>query len=70
MRAARDELAEANRTAADRGAREELVAFQLGELEKASPKAGEDEELAATRQVLANAERVERLCAGELRLAL
>jgi DNA repair protein RecN (Recombination protein N) len=55
--------------AADRALRHELAAFQLGELEKAMLKSAapgqpaEDEELAATRQVLANAERVERLCA-------
>ena len=54
--------------AADRASRHELAAFQLGELEKAMLKSAapgqpaEDEELAATRQVLANAERVERLC--------
>lgn len=62
MRRARDELAGARRAASDRGDREELIAFQLGELDKASPRAGEDEELAAARLVLANAERVERLC--------
>ena len=55
--------------ATDRASRHELAAFQLGELEKAMLKSAapgqpaEDEELAATRQVLANAERVERLCA-------
>src|SRR6185503_13092191 len=35
---------------------------QLGEIEKAAPRAGEDEELAATRRVLADAEHVQRLC--------
>ena len=48
----------------DRDARLELVAFQLGELDKAgAEEPGEDEELASLRQVLASAERVERLCA-------
>src|SRR6185503_1261353 len=51
------------RTLSDRGARQELAAFQLAELERASLKPGEDTELAALRQVLASAERVERLCA-------
>ncbi len=46
----------------ERAARLELVAFQLGELTKADLKAGEDEELATLRQVLRNAEAIERLC--------
>jgi len=46
----------------EKAARLELVEFQLAEIERAAPRAGEDEELAATRQVLANAERVQRLC--------
>jgi DNA repair protein RecN (Recombination protein N) len=58
------DLARAARTAADREARSELVAFQLAELDRASlGDAREDAELAALRQVLASAERVERLCA-------
>src|SRR4030095_3315895 len=40
----------------------DLIGFQLGEIERAAPKAGEDEEVAATRQVLASAERIQRLC--------
>jgi DNA repair protein RecN (Recombination protein N) len=46
-----------------RAAALDLVTFQLGELDRAAPKPGEDEELASLRQVLASAERVERLCA-------
>jgi DNA repair protein RecN (Recombination protein N) len=46
----------------ERAARLELIAFQLGEIEKVRPTANEDEELTATRQVLANAEHVRRLC--------
>ena len=46
----------------ERAARLELVEFQLGELTKAELKAGEDEELATLRQVLRNAETIERLC--------
>jgi DNA repair protein RecN (Recombination protein N) len=46
----------------ERAARLDLVSFQLGELDKAAPRAGEDEELATTRQVLRNADRLERLC--------
>jgi DNA repair protein RecN (Recombination protein N) len=62
-RAVRDDLARARKTLTEREARQELVMFQLGELDRAaiaSPE--EDAELAAARHVLANAERVERLC--------
>jgi DNA repair protein RecN (Recombination protein N) len=63
MRATAEELARVKQAAAARNARQELAAFQFAELEKAGLKAGEDEELATTRDVLASAERVERLCA-------
>jgi DNA repair protein RecN (Recombination protein N) len=69
LRGLSDELARVRRGAADRGARQELVAFQLNEMERAALKSpvpgelAEDVELAASRQVLASAERVERLCA-------
>jgi len=46
----------------EKAARLELIAFQLGEIEKAALKPGEDEELATSKRVLANAERVRRLC--------
>ena len=49
-------------TARDTSARAEFLSFQLAEIERATPKAGEDEELAATRRVLANADRLQRLC--------
>jgi DNA repair protein RecN (Recombination protein N) len=69
MRAAAEELARVRRAIADRETRQELVTFQLGELDRAGLKASEadgaseDAELASARQVLASAERVERLCA-------
>jgi DNA repair protein RecN (Recombination protein N) len=63
MRAAAEELTEARKAIADRESRLELVAFQVADLDRAAPRAGEDEELTAARQVLANAERIERLCA-------
>jgi DNA repair protein RecN (Recombination protein N) len=56
------ELGRARTAAAQRINRQELATFQLNELERAGLRPGEDDELAATRQVLANAERVERLC--------
>jgi DNA repair protein RecN (Recombination protein N) len=63
MRSSAEELDRVKRRAAERDARQELAAFQLAELDRAALRPGEDEELAATRQVLASAERVERLCA-------
>jgi DNA repair protein RecN (Recombination protein N) len=63
LRAAQDELARLRSAARDRDARLELITFQLAELDRAAPKAGEDEELGALRHVLASADRVERLCA-------
>ena len=61
-RAAEDERSRVLTVSRDRDARLDLVTFQLDELDKASPKPNEDEELASLRQVLASAERVERLC--------
>lgn len=56
-------LADLRRAEVDRATRQELIAFQLGELDRAELKPDEDEQLAAMRQVLASAERVEQLCA-------
>ena len=58
----RDQLDRVGMEKGEREARLELVRFQLSEIEKASPRAGEDEELATLKQVLASAERVQRLC--------
>jgi DNA repair protein RecN (Recombination protein N) len=69
MRKTADDLARVTQLSVQAGARQELAAFQLAELEKAAikaPAAGEPDEdidLQAVRQVLASAERVERLCA-------
>jgi len=68
LRASQDELARLRAAAKDRDARLDLITFQLGELDRAALKpiapgeGGEDGELGALRQVLASAERVERLC--------
>jgi DNA repair protein RecN (Recombination protein N) len=68
-RAAADALERFRHRVAEGGARQELAAFQLTELDKAAlktPAPGEpeeDAELQSARQVLASAERVERLCA-------
>lgn len=44
----------------ERAARAELLAFQLGEIDKVMPKAGEDDDLHAEHRVLANTDRVLR----------
>jgi DNA repair protein RecN (Recombination protein N) len=62
LRQLRDQLERSRMDGREKAARLELIAFQLGEIEKVRPVAGEDEELAATKHVLANAERVHRLC--------
>ena len=46
----------------ERAARLDLVEFQLGELQKANLQAGEDETLAADRQLLRSADTIQRLC--------
>ena len=55
-------LAEARARERDRDARAEFLRFQQGEIDRVSPRAGEDEELAAERVLLANAEKLRRLC--------
>ena len=68
FRASQEELARIRAAARDRESRLDLVTFQLQELDRAALKdfgagdSGEDVELASLRQVLASAERVERLC--------
>jgi DNA repair protein RecN (Recombination protein N) len=59
LRDERGRLVSAQRETA---ARREFVEFQLAEIRKAAPKAAEDEELAAARTVLANADKLQRLC--------
>src|SRR5262245_58073610 len=62
LKSFRDELERSRMDAREKSARLDLIGFQLGEIEKAAPTAGEDEELAATRQVLVSADRIQRLC--------
>ncbi|HEX5069845.1 MAG TPA: DNA repair protein RecN [Vicinamibacterales bacterium] len=45
----------------EKRARSEIAAFQLQEIDAVAPRAGEDDALAAERQVLANADRLSRL---------
>jgi DNA repair protein RecN (Recombination protein N) len=63
MRQLRDELERAHRDERERTVRLDLLTFQLQEIERAAPRPGEDEQLAATKQLLASAEKVQRLCA-------
>jgi DNA repair protein RecN (Recombination protein N) len=58
-----EQLEQAERDERDKAARIDLLTFQLGELDRAALKPGEDEELLALRQVLASADKVQRLCA-------
>ena len=62
VRSAREQLDRSRMDEREKAARLDLIAFQLGEIEKAAPRASEDEELTGTKQVLANAERLRRLC--------
>jgi DNA repair protein RecN (Recombination protein N) len=62
VRSLREQLERSRMDAREKAARLDLIGFQLGEIEKAAPKPGEDEELASLRQVLASADRVQRLC--------
>ena len=59
LSADRDRLRSGER---DKASRIEFLAFQLAEIERVAPTPGEDEELAATRLILGNAERLQRLC--------
>jgi len=59
----RDERARLTASEQQKASRAEFLAFQLAEIDKAAPQPGEDQELLTTRQVLANADRLQRLCA-------
>jgi DNA repair protein RecN (Recombination protein N) len=62
VRTLREQLERSRMDSREKAARLDLIGFQLGEIERAAPVAHEDDTLAATRQVLASAERVQRLC--------
>jgi DNA repair protein RecN (Recombination protein N) len=59
----RDERARLAAAEQQKASRAEFLAFQLSEIDKAAPQPDEDQELMTTRQVLANADRLQRLCA-------
>lgn len=58
-----DELIRLQIDEREKAARLDLLRFQAHELESAALRPGEDEELTAIRRVLANAEKLQRLCA-------
>ena len=60
LRGERDALLTGER---EKASRAEFLSFQLQEIDRAAPKPAEDEELGALRQVLANADKLQRLCA-------
>ena len=57
--AERERLAASER---ERASRADFLSFQIGELERVAPTAGEDDELSASRVVLANSDKLQRLC--------
>ena len=59
VRAERDRLLSGER---EKASRIEFLSFQLAEIDRVAPRAGEDDELHATRTVLANADKLQRLC--------
>jgi DNA repair protein RecN (Recombination protein N) len=59
IRAERERLVSGER---EKASRLEFLAFQLAEIDRISPKPGEDEELSMMRTVLANADKLQRLC--------
>jgi DNA repair protein RecN (Recombination protein N) len=60
IRAERERLQTGER---EKAARADFLTFQLAEIDRVAPKPGEDEELTAARRVLANADKLQRLCA-------
>lgn len=62
VRSLREQLDRLRMDDRERAARLELVEFQLNELQKANLQAGEDETLAAERQLLRSADTIQRLC--------
>jgi DNA repair protein RecN (Recombination protein N) len=60
-RAAADALQRSRLSDREKHARIEMASFQLQDIEKTAPRAGEDADLTAERAVLANADRLSRL---------
>jgi DNA repair protein RecN (Recombination protein N) len=58
----RDERARLAAAELQKTSRAEFLTFQLSEIDRIAPQPDEDQELVTTRQVLANADRLQRLC--------
>jgi DNA repair protein RecN (Recombination protein N) len=65
----RDERQRLTHAEQQKTSRLEFLSFQLGEIDRVAPQPGEDTDLTSTRRVLANADRLQRLC-GEAYTAL
>ena len=61
-RTARGRLEQARLGDREKTERVDLLTFQLGEIDRVNPSQGEDDRLLATRQRLANADRLKTLC--------
>jgi DNA repair protein RecN (Recombination protein N) len=59
IRAERDRLLTSER---EKAAHAEFIRFQLAEIDRLAPRSGEYEDLSAMRHVLANADKLQRLC--------
>ena len=59
VRSQRDRLLTSER---EKASRAEFISFQLAEIDRVAPKPAEDEELSSSRVVLANADKLQRLC--------
>lgn len=64
LRRARASLSQAEDGERDRADRADFLAFQLAEIDRAAPEAGEDDRLRTERRRLANAERLQTLSSG------
>lgn len=63
FRALREEQEKLLRGEREKASRLEFLSFQLTEIDRVAPRPGEDEDLAVARTVLANADKLQRLCA-------
>jgi len=64
VRLLREQFERSRLSASEKAMRLDLIEFQLGEIEHAAPKTGEDSDLSSLRQVLLSAERIQSLCEG------
>ncbi|MEI6669986.1 MAG: DNA repair protein RecN [Acidobacteriota bacterium] len=58
----RSELDQLKKAERDKASRAEFLRFQLAEIDRVKPEAGEDEELEISKRLLSNAEKLKHLC--------